>query len=247
MTGKRTNGEGSIFPYRNGYAAYVWVTTPTGQKGRKYVYGKTREEVYDKWGQLKAKAAKVPISTSSPTVAGYLAYWLAEIIKPNREDSTYSHYELMSRLHVIPGIGKKRIDRLTVRETQTWLNKLPGICQCCAQGKDAKRHRPRCCALGECCQDFPSRRVIEASRGTLRAALTGPSMSGALATASAASHSTTPAAPAARSWPRSTFTRESRWPSSRHSRIALTMGDLHPGSRQGDQERAPAAERLARP
>jgi integrase len=171
MTGKRTNGEGSIFPYRNSYAAYVWVTTPTGQKKRKYVYGKTREEVYDKWVQLKAKAAKVPVPTSTPTVAEYLAYWLAEIIKPNREDSTYSHYELMSRLHVIPGIGKKRIDKLTVRETQTWLNKLPGNCQCCAQEKDAKRRRPRCCALDECCQDFPSRRVIEASRGTLRAAL----------------------------------------------------------------------------
>ena len=171
MTGKRANGEGSIFRYRNGYAAYVWVTTPTGQKKRKYVYGKTRQEVNDKWVQLKVKAAKVPVPTSTPTVAEYLAYWLAEIIKPNREDSTYSHYELMSRLHVIPGIGKKRIDRLTVRETQTWLNTLPGSCQCCAQGKDAGRRAPRCCAVGECCQDFPSRRVIEASSGTLRAAL----------------------------------------------------------------------------
>jgi Phage integrase, N-terminal SAM-like domain len=56
--------------------------------------------------------------------------WLAEIIRPNREDSTYSHYELMSRLHVIPGIGKKRIDKRTVRDTQAWLNKLPGTCQC---------------------------------------------------------------------------------------------------------------------
>ena len=25
---RRANGEGSIFPYRNGYAAYVWVTKP---------------------------------------------------------------------------------------------------------------------------------------------------------------------------------------------------------------------------
>lgn len=77
--------------------------------------------------------------TKSPAVAEYLAYWLAEVIKPNREDNTYSHYELMSRLHIIPGIGKKRVDKLTARETQTWLNKLPGICQCCAQGKDVKR------------------------------------------------------------------------------------------------------------
>ena len=171
MTGKRANGEGSIFPYRNGHAAYVWVTTPTGQRKRKYVYGTTRQAVYDNWVQLKAKAAKVPVPTSTPSVAEYLAYWLAEIIKPNREASTYSPYELMSRLHVTPGLGNKRIDKLTVRETQAWLNKLPGICQCCAQGKDAHRRQPRCCAIGECCQDFPSRRVIEAARGTLRAAL----------------------------------------------------------------------------
>src|SRR5271155_4213885 len=95
MAGKRANGEGSIFPYRNIFAAYAWVTTPTGQKTRKYVYGRTRQEVYDKWVQLKAKPAKVPIPTTTPTIAEYLAYWLAEVIKPNREDSTYSHYELM--------------------------------------------------------------------------------------------------------------------------------------------------------
>jgi len=40
----RANGEGSIFPYRNGYAAYVWVSTPTGQRRRRWIYGKTREE-----------------------------------------------------------------------------------------------------------------------------------------------------------------------------------------------------------
>lgn len=167
----RANGEGSIYPYKNSYAAYVWVITPTGQRKRKYIYGKTRNEVHDKWVQLKAKAAKVPIPTTTPTVAEYLTYWLAEVIEPNREDNTYSHYELMSRLHIIPGIGKRRIDKLTVRETQTWINKLPGICQCCAQGKDAKRHKPKCCAIGECCEDYPSRRVIQAARGTLRAAL----------------------------------------------------------------------------
>ncbi|MFI6128477.1 hypothetical protein [Micromonospora sp. NPDC051141] len=29
------------FPYRNGFAAYVWVTKPDGRRTRKYVYGKT--------------------------------------------------------------------------------------------------------------------------------------------------------------------------------------------------------------
>lgn len=167
----RANGEGSLYPYKNGYAAYVWVTTPTGEKTRKYIYGQDREKLYDEWVQLKAKAARMPIPATTPTVAEYLTYWLGEVIKPNREDSTYSHYELMTRLHIVPGIGGKRIDKLTVRQTQTWLNKLPDTCQCCAQGKDAKRCTPKCCAIGECCEDYPSRRVIQAARGTLRAAL----------------------------------------------------------------------------
>ncbi|MFJ1808600.1 MULTISPECIES: hypothetical protein [unclassified Streptomyces] len=35
MSGKRGNGEGSTYPYRNGYAAYAWVTTPEGNRERK--------------------------------------------------------------------------------------------------------------------------------------------------------------------------------------------------------------------
>ena len=42
----RANGEGSIFPYRNGYAAYAWVHTPEGLRKKKWAYGKTREEVH---------------------------------------------------------------------------------------------------------------------------------------------------------------------------------------------------------
>lgn len=55
-----------------------------------------------------------------------------------------------------------------------WLTKPAGICQCCAQGKDAKRpkERQRCCALRECCEAYPSRRVVQAARDALRAALT---------------------------------------------------------------------------
>jgi integrase len=175
----RGSGEGSIFPYRNGFAAYAWVRTPEGQRKRRWVYGPTREAVYDKWVKLQAKASAGPLPTTTPTVAEYLHYWLAEVIKPNREPNTYSHYELMSRLHVIPGVGQKHLDRLTVRDVQSWLNKLPDICQCCAQGKDemrAEQHkdprkRRRCCAIGQCCEDYPSRRTIQAARNTLRAAL----------------------------------------------------------------------------
>ena len=106
MAGKRANGEGSIFPYKGAWAGYVWVTTPDGQRKRAWVYGKTREEVHDKWLKLHTASRRGPVVTRSPTVAEYLAYWLAEVIKPNREPNTYSQYELASRRYIVPGIGK---------------------------------------------------------------------------------------------------------------------------------------------
>jgi integrase len=147
------------------------VTTPEGERKRAYVYGDSWEETHRKWIELKAKADKQPIATKTPTVAEYLTYWLEEVIKPNREEATYSAYSLSSRLYVILGIGKKQVHKLTVRQTQEWLNKIPGACQCCAQKKDARRKVPRCCAAGACCGDYPSRRAITGARNTLRAAL----------------------------------------------------------------------------
>jgi hypothetical protein len=32
VTSRRANGEGSIFPCRCGFAAYVWITTPSGKR-----------------------------------------------------------------------------------------------------------------------------------------------------------------------------------------------------------------------
>ncbi|MER5927819.1 site-specific integrase [Streptomyces mirabilis] len=173
MSGKRANGEGSIYPYKNGFAAYVWVDTPEGKRKRKYVYGKTREEVHDKWINLHGEAKKGPVATRHRTLSAFLAYWLDSIVKPNLAPLTYISYEGSVRLYIGPHLGGKRLDKLTVRDVREWLNKLAGICQCCAQEKDAKRppERQRCCAVGECCEAYPSRRVVQAARDALRAAL----------------------------------------------------------------------------
>ena len=106
----RANGEGSIFPYRNGYAAYVWVTTPAGEHKRKYVYGKTREIVHGKWIELQAKAAKAPVPTVTPTLETYLSSWLAEVIKPNRELATYDQHEILRVIHGARSSGNKCVE-----------------------------------------------------------------------------------------------------------------------------------------
>lgn len=174
MTGRsRSNGEGSIFPYRNGYAAYAWVETPTGIRKRKYVYGKDRDEVHSKWVKLQAEAAKGPIRTSTPTLGSYLEYWLREVVQPNTAPLTASTYETHVRLYIAPGLGAKKLARLSPRDVQTWINKVARKCQCCAQGKDANRAaaKQRCCALGDCCEQRLSARTLRDIRDCLRSAL----------------------------------------------------------------------------
>ncbi|MFI5759130.1 tyrosine recombinase XerC [Streptomyces sp. NPDC051569] len=172
MSVKRSNGEGSIYPYKNGHAAYVWVTKPDGKRARKYVYGKTREDVHAKWIKLHAEAAQGPVVTSSPTLAQYLTRWMAEVVEPDLKPKTAETYAMHVRLYIGPGLGGKRLDKLTVRDVRGWVNALLVQCQCCAQGKDAKRAKPRCCAAGNCCKQVASRRTVQDARAVLRSALT---------------------------------------------------------------------------
>jgi integrase len=174
MTGRaRANGDGSIFPYRNGFAAYTWVSKPNGQRQRKYIYGKTREEVHEKWLKLQQRARQGPVATSVPKLGEFLAYWLEEVVKPNLAPATYVNYEMFTRRHITPLLGARRLDRLSVRDVQTWINEVARTCQCCAQDKDAARaeKKRRCCAISKCCGNQLSSRTVSDIRACLRAAL----------------------------------------------------------------------------
>lgn len=173
MMAKRTrhNGEGSIYPIRTGFAAYAWITTPGGLRQRKYVYGQTREVVHEKWMKLHEQARRGPVLTRYPALETYLRQWLDEVATPNLAPATAANYELFTRLYIVPHLGTRRIDKLTVREVQTWLNQLRVRCQCCDQGKDAARPHPRCCAVGRCCQQVPSEWTVHQAWTVLRSAL----------------------------------------------------------------------------
>ena len=80
-----------------------------------------------------------PVASDVPALGKFLHYWLEEIVQPNLAPKTYEKYELFTRLHIIPHLGTKRLDKLQVKDIRQWLNKLSRICQCCAQGKDAAR------------------------------------------------------------------------------------------------------------
>jgi integrase len=155
----------------------VWVSTPDGARRRKWVYGKTREETHAKWLQLHQAAQRGPVATSSPTLVDYLTYWLREVvIPPGYAPLTCATYETLTRLYIVPTLGAKRLDRLSLRDVRARLARLRTTCQCCAQGKDARRpeNRRRCCALvpPRCCQQLASERTIRDAWMILCSALT---------------------------------------------------------------------------
>lgn len=171
---KRGNSEGSLYQSADGWRGYIWCDRPDGTRYRKYVRGKTYEEAQQNWLNLRVQANHGPVSSDVSKLAEFLAYWLKEIVEPNLSPKTYERYEMFSRLHIIPHLGGKRLDKIQVRDVRQWLNKLAVICQCCAQGKDVARpeDKRRCCAVGKCCQETLSARSRKDARDILRAALT---------------------------------------------------------------------------
>jgi Phage integrase, N-terminal SAM-like domain len=154
-------------------AAYVWVDKPDGKRGRKWIYGPTREDVHAKWIRLHGRAKTGPVSTKVPTVAEYVAYWLREVVKPNLAPGSYVTYEVLARRYIVPGLGMRKLDRLKVSDVQTWLNGVRLACQCCVQGKDAGRPpaQQRCCAVGACCREVASAASVVHLRRVLRTIL----------------------------------------------------------------------------
>jgi integrase len=113
-----------------------------------------------------------PVATRVPTIADYLDSWLRDVVEPNLAPATVANYDMFVRLYIAPEFGPRRLDKLTVREVQTWLNRLRAACQCCLRGKDAARPagKRQCCALGRCCQRSVSERTARAWT-TVRAVL----------------------------------------------------------------------------
>ena len=108
-----------------------------------------------------------------PTLGEYIAYWLREVVEPNLAPRSFDTYEGLTRRNIVPGLGRKRLDRLSVQDVQTWLNETRRTCQCCAQGLDARRRpdRQRCCAIGKCCGRVASAGTITHLRRVLRVIL----------------------------------------------------------------------------
>jgi integrase len=172
---RNANGEGNIKRRTDGrYEARAVVPLSDGTRKRVSLYGRSWEEVHEELTKLKSDAMRgVPVASATGTVADYLTYWLENIAKPRIRPSTYVGYEVAVRRYLIPGLGKKRLTKLSARDVRTWLTAVRMTCKCCTGGWDRRRAERdrRCCAAGKCCKAYLAEGRVHHLHRTLRAAL----------------------------------------------------------------------------
>jgi integrase len=172
---RNANGEGGVYRRTDGrWEGKFFVDTPDGRRKRVSVYGGSERQALDELNKLRDQQRRgIPVVTTTLTVAQYMSYWLEHIAEPSIRRTTYATYEGDVRLHIVPGIGKRKLKTLQASDIRAWLSELRTKCQCCAQGKDAARDEPRCYALAcpRCCQAVLSASSIRHVLRVLRAAL----------------------------------------------------------------------------
>src|SRR3954468_16275218 len=115
MAGRASNGESTIYKGADGrWHGYVSVGfTVNGRPDRRHVSSKSRGVVVARVRELERKRDAGTISsTAAPTVASWLEHWLTTIAPRPVRQRTLESYESAVRRHLIPGIGRHRLDRL---------------------------------------------------------------------------------------------------------------------------------------
>ncbi|NEC86483.1 tyrosine-type recombinase/integrase [Streptomyces sp. SID12501] len=167
----RANGDGTVYQRKDGrWEAAGYVLAPGNTRKRVRVYGTTRKDAMTKLTEKIANSNRgLPIAAADSTVSAYLTYWLDGVAVHHLRENTHTRYAASIRLHLNPGLGVKKLARLTTRDVRTFLDGLRTACQCCAQDRDSVRRS--CCAIGQCCGKRLSPLTVTYVHAVLKSAL----------------------------------------------------------------------------
>jgi integrase len=86
--------------------------TPDGPK-RKYIYGRRKKDVERKLAEAMGDAARgIVFDSKGETVGALLTRWLEDVVEPNKTHHTYATHRQQVRSHIIPAIGRIKLDAL---------------------------------------------------------------------------------------------------------------------------------------
>jgi len=118
---RRQRGEGSVYRRRDDglWVGMVDLGYRDGIRRRKAVYGKTQRQAVKKIAALRQTlATHGTIPASSKSVEAWLLYWLDNIAPRRVKPKTMTTYRSLTTKHLIPRIGRLRLDRLTTRHVR---------------------------------------------------------------------------------------------------------------------------------
>ncbi len=123
MKKHRGRGEGSITQRKDGrWSAIVSLGWRDGKRQRKTIYGRTRQDVATELTSLLGKRdAGIALPARGATVEQFMARWL-DTVRNSIRPRTYEKFESVVRLHIVPDLGKFRLEKLTPDAVQLLLN-----------------------------------------------------------------------------------------------------------------------------
>jgi integrase len=124
MAKHRGSGEGTIYQRKDGrWCAQVSLGYKSGKPVRTLVYGKTRASVSEAMKRtLRDQQLGLTITSERQTVSQFLTDWLENTVKPKNKQLTHRSYEWIIRVHLIPGLGRLPLVKLTPQKLQAFIN-----------------------------------------------------------------------------------------------------------------------------
>src|SRR5271156_1013549 len=122
---KRGTNEGSIFKRKDGrWVGSLNLGWEDGKRKRRHFYAATAAEVRDEL--LKARSDQshgLPVAGERQTVAEFLEDWLEHTLKARAQPRSFESFSVIVKKHIVPSLGRIRIDKLTPQQVQALLDK----------------------------------------------------------------------------------------------------------------------------
>lgn len=112
------NGDGTVYQRKDTrWEAAGYVLAPGNTRKRVRVYGTTLKDALAKLTEKIANSNRgLPIPSAQDSVAAYLAYWLDAVAVHQLRENTHTRYTAVARLYIIPGLGKRKLAKLTAKD-----------------------------------------------------------------------------------------------------------------------------------
>jgi len=111
---RRGRGEGAIYYVERRKqwcaSASFGIDPETGKRQRRTIYGRSKKEVEQRLGDLKARTGAELARKRTPTLREFVNGWLEREVKPNRRAETYKSYSGIASRHVLPVLGSMRVN-----------------------------------------------------------------------------------------------------------------------------------------